>query len=100
MNITPFAPRFGAGVVVTPSSSSASSTVGLGNKCIAFTNTGANICYVRVGIGAQTATTADFPIPAGQQRIIYKGEDANTVAYISASGTTLQIIPGEGWGVI
>ncbi len=100
MNYTPFAPRYGAGVVVSPAAGSANTTIGLGNKCIALTNTGANICYVRVGVGAQTATTADFPIPAGQQRIIYKGEEANNVGYISALGTTLQIIPGEGWGVI
>jgi hypothetical protein len=59
-------------------------------------NSGANICHVRIGIGTQTATTADTPIRAGSEIIVSKGEGEGNVAHISAAGTTLHIQPGEG----
>ena len=93
---TPFQPRQGANAVVSPAASSAESTIGKGNKSIRFSNSGANICYVRVGTGTQTATTADMPVLSGESIVIEKAEAADTVAYISASGTTLNIQPGEG----
>lgn len=93
---TPFQPKTGGNVVVTPSGTSANTTIGAGNQSIRFVNSGANICYVRLGKGTQTATTADMPVRSGESVIVAKGEDITDCAYISASGTTLNIQPGEG----
>lgn len=93
---SPFQPKQGANLVVTPSGTSASSDIGKGNKSVRLSNSGSNICYVRIGTGAQTATTSDMPVLSGESIIIEKAEASETVAYISASGTTLNIQPGEG----
>lgn len=93
---SPFQPKQGANVVVSPAAGSASSDIGKGNKSVRLSNSGANICYVRIGTGAQTATTADMPVLSGESIVVEKAEASETVAYISASGTTLNIQPGEG----
>lgn len=93
----PFQPRYGAGQVVTPAVGSANITIGKGNKNLCLTNLGAAVCYVRVGTGAQTATTTDYPVPPNAQVVIGKDEENDSLAHISATGTTLQVIPGEGW---
>lgn len=92
----PFNPLRGGNVVVSPAAASANTAIGLGHKSIRFTNSGAAICYVRIGFGTQTATTADTPVLAGTSVILSKAQDDDNVAYISASGTTLNIQPGEG----
>jgi hypothetical protein len=97
-HLQPFAPSYGRTQIVTAGASSASISIGLGVKNLMILNTGANIGYIRVGVGAQTATTADFPIRNGANPIsITKAEEADTLAYISAAGTTFIITPGEGW---
>lgn len=92
-----FAPWYGSGIVVSPGVASASSTIGRGSKSLTLTNLGANLCYVRVGTGSITASAADYPLLSGAQVSISKAQDDTTVAYISASGTTLHILPGEGF---
>lgn len=92
-----FAPSYGKGVTVTPGVASATTTVGVGSKSLTLTNVGSNICYVRVGSSGITASTADYPVLAGTQVSISKAQDHDTLAHISAAGTTLHIIPGEGW---
>lgn len=95
--IATFAPSYTKGVSVSPAAPSASTQVGAGSKTICLTNTGANICYVRIGVSGVAATTADYPVLSGSQVTISKNMDDTHVAYISASGTTLHIIPGEGF---
>ena len=92
-----FAPAYGQGITVSPAAASASSTIGVGSKSLTLTNLGAEVCYVRVGKAGIVATTADYPLLAGTQVSISKFQDDTTVAYISAVGTSLHIIPGEGW---
>lgn len=96
----PFKPHYGTNIVVTPAVASASSVLGKGDKSLRVENTGAtNIGYFRTGNsadGAVTATTADVPVSPGKIQIIEKPEDHDTVAYISAVGTTFQIMSGEG----
>ena len=98
----PFAPKFGANQVLAPAAASATVTIGFGSKSLRLCNTGANVCYVRtcysgdpVGTN-QTASTADTPVLAGTVLIISKPQDHDTLATISASGTTLLAQPGEG----
>jgi hypothetical protein len=94
--IDPFAPNFGSNIVATPSSSSASVTIAAGDSSVRLVNTGENVCYVRIGEDAATATTADLPIRAGSEIIIKKAIGYSKLAHISASGTTLNIQTGNG----
>lgn len=93
----PIQPAYGTGTVLSPGAASAEATIGTGNKQVILTNLGANVCYVRVGQGTLAATTADYPVPAGAQVIISKADDDNKLAHISAAGTTLHVMKGEGW---
>ena len=92
----PFQGQRGANQVTTPAAASASVSLDAVAKCVRLVNSGSNICHVRIGAGAQTATTADLPIRSGSEIIVAKGDGENTLAHISASGTTLHIQTGEG----
>jgi hypothetical protein len=92
----PFFAARGANQVVSPGVASAEVSVDPKAKSVRLVNSGANICHVRIGIGTQTATTADMPVRPTSEIIVSKGEGEGNVAYISASGTTLHIQPGEG----
>ena len=92
----PFNPNRGGNQVTTPGAASASVSINAISKSVRLVNSGSNICHVRIGAGAQTATTADLPIRAGSEVIVSKGEGEDTLAHISAAGTTLHIQPGEG----
>lgn len=93
---SPFMPSRGKNQTVTAGATSASVSVNDKNKSVRFVNAGANICFVRIGTGAQTATTADTPILPNTSLILQKQTDDDTIAYISAAGTTLHIQTGEG----
>jgi len=92
----PFQGNRGENQVVTPNGTSASVPIAASNKSVRLVNVGANIVHVRIGPGAQTATTADTPVRANSEIIVSKGDGDNVAAYISASGTTLHIQAGEG----
>lgn len=93
----PFQGELGQNQVVTPAGTSASVTVNAVSKSVRLVNSGAtNLCHVRIGKGTQTATTADLVVRANSEIVVQKADGDNTVAYISASGTTLHIQTGEG----
>lgn len=95
--MAPFEGRKGANQNVTPAAASASISIDPKAKSVRLVNTGAtNVCHVRIGIGAQTATTADLILRANSELIVSKGEGEDTLAYISAAGTTLSVQTGEG----
>ena len=91
-----FSQRLGSNQVVSPGAASASVNVNPHDKAVRLVNSGNGICYVRIGTGVQTATTADIPVRAASEVIIRKLDGADTIAYISAAGTTLNIATGEG----
>lgn len=97
----PFNPSWGTNQALTANSSSQAATVRAQTKSIHIENTGTtNPVYVRTGRianGTVTATTADFRVSPGTVEVITKPQDDDRLAYISASGTTLEIIEGEGW---
>ena len=93
---SPFMPKRGGNQTVTAGAASASVTLTDKNKSVRFVNAGSNICHVRIGTGAQVATTADTPILPNTSLVLQKQMDDETVAYISAAGATLHIQPGEG----
>ena len=92
----PFSPHRGANQVVSPAVASASVTIDKSARSVRLVNSGANICYVRIGTGAQTASTADMPVRSAESVVVAKGDGEDTCAYISAAGTTLNIQTGEG----
>ena len=94
-----FQPVYTKGQTVTPAVAAAAITIGKGNKSLTLSNLGVNICYVRVSNsanGAADASVADYPIMAGSKETISKAQDDDTLSHISAAGTTLHVIPGEG----
>jgi hypothetical protein len=94
--VDPFAPNYGKNIVATPAATSASITIAAGDNCVRLVNTGANVCYVRIGGTAAAATTADFPVRAGSEVVIRKALGHTNLSHISASGTTLNIQTGNG----
>lgn len=92
----PFNPQAGANLVVSPGPASASSPINPKSKSVRLVNSGANICYVRVGVTTATASTADTPVLPNSSLIISKADGQDTIAYISAAGTSLNIQTGEG----
>lgn len=94
--VDPFAPSFGSNLVVTPAATSASVAISPHDSSVRLVNTGTNVCYVRIGETAATATTADLPIRGGSEIVIRKAFGYKALAHISASGTTLNIQTGDG----
>lgn len=92
-----FNPSYGKGQVLTPAVASAAVAIGAGEKTLCLTNSGANICYVRTGVAGVVASAADYLVPPGSQVTITKDQDHTHLATISAAGTTLHVIPGEGF---
>lgn len=95
--LAPINPAYTQGQTVTATAAAASVSVNKAAKQLAVTNLGSNIAYVRTGTGTIAATTADMPILPGTQVTLTKGDNQETFSYISAAGTTLHVIPGEGW---
>jgi hypothetical protein len=91
-----FNPAYGRGVTVSPIATSARSEVGKGSKSLVVSNLGPDECYVRTGDSSVTATTADYVVLPYQQVSLTKFQDDTHIAYLSTTGTTLHIIPGEG----
>lgn len=95
--LQPFSPSYAQGKTVIPAASAASTTIVKDALSVCLTNLGENICYVRIGASGIIATVADFPVLAGEQITLTKKSDDDTISYISALGTTLHVITGEGW---
>jgi hypothetical protein len=95
----PFSPSYGSNLVLTAAAASASAVLPNKTNQLSITNSGASIGHVRVfnSATAKPATTADLPILAGATRIITKDSQQDSIAYISAVGTTLHVMEGEGF---
>ena len=94
--LQPFSPAYTSGQVVTPAAAAASITINKAAKQVCLTNLGANVCYVRISDVAISATTADYPVPPGMQLVITKADGQTVLSHISAAGTTLHVMTGEG----
>ena len=94
----PFNPRYGSTQSLTPGAGSASVVIDTqqASKQVRIANTGSSTAYVRIGSGTQTATAADYPVPAGNVSIITKDQSHDQLAHIGA-GAALLVTLGEGW---
>ena len=91
-----FTPQYGKGITVTPTGTSASSTLGKGLKQIVVTNASSTISYY-VSVKSE-ATTADYLVLPKTQIVITKEKDTDTISYIVAADFDgLHIIAGEGF---
>lgn len=99
MDLPPFTPAPGKTVTVSGSTTSASTaidTLTLGGQVLC-TNAGTVVAFVKAGVGAQTATSADMPLAGGTSRIITVPAGTDTVAGITATSTAnLYFTPGHG----
>lgn len=97
---SPFQPKYGSTQTVTPAAGSAVITIGAGVKTIRVRNAGTtNPGFFRTGVAADgpvTATAADMPVYPGETVYIEKSQDHDTLAHISAAGTTFVVTAGEG----
>lgn len=94
-----FNPAYGSGLTITPTAASAAVSLKSRNKQLRVLNTGAAIGYFRtykLSNGATPATAFDMPVPAGMATTVTIFEDHDTIATISATGTTFSVIQGEG----
>lgn len=98
MVIIPFIPKYAAGQTVSPTTTAANVTLGVGSKSLCLTNLGSVLVYVRASTTGAAATNKDYPVPVGSQVTIGKFQDDSILSYISESGTgSLHIIQGEGF---
>lgn len=102
-----FMPTYGSNVVLTAAAATAQSALGAGaaaNTNLRVVNTGAAKGYFRTYNAADAvgtpalgqATIADVPIPSGLAVTITKPKTHDSIAFISATGTTLEAMGGEG----
>ena len=91
----PFSPGETLTLSVTTSSSNASfATAGAAASVIEVQNTGSSPCFIVFGA---TATTAGYPIGAGQAKLLSKPPGQAQIAAICGSGsTTLYVTAGQG----
>jgi hypothetical protein len=93
-----FAPGFGTGVVITTAAGSAATAVRPGTNGLCLTNTGTVTVYMRTGDSSAVASTADYPVLAGQQVTITRFADFTHVATISPAGAgELHVMGGQGF---
>ena len=95
----PFFPHYGTNQVLTAGAASAPYSLDKQDKQVRVTNTGANKAYFRTydsGAGTPAASSADYCVPAGGVATVSK-QGHNAIAVISATGTTLEVITGEGF---
>ena len=99
-----FSPAYGTGQTLTPGAASATVTIQRSMNQIRVLNTGAAIGYFRTfNSRAATdkpatgvATTADLGVAPGMSTTVSKDLSHDSMAFISATGTTFIIIQGEG----
>lgn len=95
----PFNPKWGSNKVLTAAASAANTGVDINTRQVRVINTGAAIAYVCTYSStgtARVATVADLPVNAGERVIFTKDVNDDMLSYISATGSTLQVMTGTG----
>lgn len=97
MDAKPFQPAYGTGIALTANAVSQTAALPLGSTTVCISNTGSGWAAIRIGATAVAASeTVDYLIPPGMQLPISKDPSHTALTYISATGTTLQVIAGVG----
>ncbi|MES3022745.1 MAG: hypothetical protein V4857_14290 [Pseudomonadota bacterium] len=97
----PFMPKYGSNQVLTAGAAALIASIDAENKQLRVVNTGAGKGYFRTydstALPAPVATVADCPVPAGMATTVTKPSNHDRLSYISAAGTTLEVMTGEGF---
>lgn len=89
--------RPSATITLAVSATSASATIFAGDEQVEVNNATASTVFCRWGVGAQTATAADYPVLAGHCKTLTIGSGNNTFAAICPGGAgAFYVTPGEG----
>lgn len=94
----PFLP-IGATVSQAATTASAGGTASgwEGLDTVEITNATGAVAHVAIGAGAQTATTANYPVMPGVTVVVSKAPHATSYAVILTSGSgTVYLTPGKG----
>jgi hypothetical protein len=88
----------GATVSIAAGTSTANVALTGNGEQLELQNTGAVTVFVNLGASAVTAAVTDYPVLAGQSKLITRNPDSHThLAAITASGTaTLYVTIGRG----
>lgn len=93
-------PKYGSNQVLTAGAAALIAAIDKDNKQVQIVNTGSNKGYVRTYDSTGTvpiATVADCPVASGARVVLTKPGNHDSLSYISASGTTLEVMTGEGF---
>lgn len=100
MEWRPFDAHYGTNQVLTAAAASAATPIDAKDLCVRISNSGTNKGYIRLyrsdTTPAPSASVADLVILPGDSVIVSKGDGVDRLAYISAVGTTLEVITGQG----
>lgn len=101
MIIQPFFPAYGTGQQKAAAAASANAAINKDNRQVRVVNTGTNIAYVQtfssVDQAGTLASVVDLAVPGGLAVTFSKDTKHDTLAYISALGTNLEIMTGDGF---
>lgn len=93
----PFSPAYKTAITLSVTAASVDISIPP-SKQVRLVNLGDEVVYVVVGNGAQTATDEDFLIPPKAVEVITRREDFKNVAVLSTvTGSSVNIMAGEGW---
>ena len=92
-----FQPVYGQGVLVTTGAST-SATIKKGTNAICVSNQDAtDAIYIRITVGASTATVADYILPPLGQSTLTKSPEQDTITHVAKANTpALHYIVGNG----
>ena len=91
----PFSP--GGSAVLAVTTTSASASMNANNPHMYLVNYGTNKCFVRWGVGAQTAVVTDMVILPNTARLFTKGASDTIAAICAASeSANLSVTTGNG----
>lgn len=96
----PFFPQYGSNQVLAAAAASATASINAKCKQVRVVNSGAAKGYFRTFNsvnGAVSATTGDCVVLPNVPVVVTKDEGHDSIAYISATGTTLEVMTGEGF---
>lgn len=97
----PFAPHYGSNRTVAASTVAATTPFTTTGKQVRILNSGPGKVYVRsfrAEDGVQAATSADYPVQAGQSSIITRSSGHNAFSLLAtADATTVDITGGDGY---
>lgn len=96
----PFFPQYGSNQVLTAGAASLTTSINQKCKQVRVVNSGAAKAYFRTYNsinGATAATVADCVALPNVPVIVTKDEGHDSLSYISATGTTLEVMTGEGF---